>query len=239
MNSITVSVNYDDLLALTLAGNRHHFQIVVVVTSKDDHQTRLVAEQLGCPTYLSEGFHANGASFNKGLAIEEALSALSWNGWICHFDADIVLPVKMDFTNIEPGNLYTACRRLCRDPSDYHGQQDWSGFPLVPEKDPFDCGAVQFFHTDDPVLTTRPWYPTEWKHAGVSDTVFNAKWPANKRHYLPFEVLHLGEPYVNWHGRQTRRLDGTILEGAAEARKAMKLMYAARRKRGYELEKLP
>jgi hypothetical protein len=195
-------------------------------------------QSLGTELHRTDAFTRHGASFNKGLALEEGFDVLGRNGWICHLDADIVLPLELDLSGIGPGHLYVARRRLCLDPRDYTGQTDWSHWPLIPEKAPFDCGAFQLFHGDDPVLATRPWYPVDWVHAGGSDTEFNAKWPADKRHYLPFEVLHLGEPYRNWHGRQTPRLDGTVPEGAAQAREAMAAMYAARGKQGYEGEKL-
>ncbi len=239
LRAFTVSVGFDDLLGVSLPRNAPHFKEIVIVTTPADYATQLVVTALEKATcFRTDAFYDDGATFNKGRSLELALSVLSGKDWICHLDADIVLPAEMDLSGIEPGHLYVARRRLCLDPREYTGQTDWSHWPLIPEKDPFDCGAFQLFHADDPVLATRPWYPTHWKHAGGSDTEFNAKWPADKRHYLPLEVLHLGEPYRDWHGRQTPRLDGTVPEGAAHAREAMEGMYAARGKYGYKGEKL-
>lgn len=238
MNAITLCVAYDDLLAITLPAALQHFGRVVVVTVESDWQTIALASGKRRQLCFSKRLYAYGASFNKGAALEEGFDAMGRNDWICQFDADCLLPPWTDFSGIEPGNLYVARRRTCDDPRQYRQDREWSEYPLVEEKSPFDCGCVQVFHADDPVLATQPWYPTHWKHAGECDREFNAKWPEGKRHYLPFEVLHLGEPYKNWHGRQTRRLDGMLPDGAAEARLRTEAMYRARGKHGYRMERL-
>ncbi|MHC4177850.1 MAG: hypothetical protein ACYSWU_10105 [Planctomycetota bacterium] len=237
MIGITVCVGYDDLLEITLPRAMQHFDQVTVVTSEDEVWVGTIC---GRPVgrYRTDVLYRHGASFNKGAALEEALAAMKPSGWICHFDADILLPKEMDLSAIQPGHLYIPRRRVCRNAHEYTGQTDWSQWPLMQELYPFDCGCFQLFHAEDPVLATRPWYPVHWKHAGGSDTEFNGKWSDDKRHYLPFEVLHLGEPYMNWHGRQTRRLDGTLPEGAELSARRLAEMRALRRKHGYEKERI-
>jgi hypothetical protein len=233
--AITVCVGYDDYLSITLPRAMEHFDSVTVVTTEDEVWVGSV-DGRSVGRYRTDVFYDHGASFNKGAALEEALAAIKPSGWICHFDADILLPAEMDLSGIEPGNLYVARRRICKNPREHTGQADWSEWPLMQELYPFDCGCFQLFHADDPVLATRPWYPVHWKHAGGFDTEFNGKWPDDKRHYLPLEVLHLGEPYKNWHGRQTPRMDGTVPQTAGTARQKLDEMYAMRRKHGFEKE---
>jgi len=145
MNALIVCVNYDDFLAVTLSRNVRHFERVVVVTTPQDHATRLLADSqdnVFChttdvftripagikPLSLPIGYQALKAAmvartggrvvFNKGAAIEEGLDVLGRTGWICLLDADVILPdVMPDAPEWEPGCLYGPYRRLCQTPA--------------------------------------------------------------------------------------------------------------------------
>lgn len=245
MHGLTISVGYDDLLAITLPLNARHFDQIVVGTSPADTATQaVVATVANAKCLISDGFYAHGATFNKGIVVEECLDMLGRKGWMCIFDADTLLPDHMDCSEFRVGCLYVPPRRLLRDPQQWQRTMDWTQLPLKHEPGEFP-GYCQIFHADDPVLRKqRPWYGTKWRHAGGCDSEFQQLWPHDKKIRPAFEVLHLGEDGRNWHGRATKRADGTM-PPAAEANAVLQhAMYARRgkQKRGparYKGEKLP
>ena len=108
MRGIVVSVEYDDLLAITLARNARHFERILVVTSPADEATQDVAARVpNAEVHTTDAFYRNGAAFNKGLALEEGFERIGREGWLLAWDADIVMPQRMDLAGIEIGNLYT------------------------------------------------------------------------------------------------------------------------------------
>lgn len=226
MNALTVCVNYDDLLAITLPAMVRHFERIMVVTDLHDHDTVLVSQSWdNVVAYQTDAFYRDGAVFNKGAAVEEGLDYLGRQGWICCVDADILLPEKMDLSPLEVGTLYGARRRVCPDPTRW--QEPWTNWRAINETEL--GGFLHVFHANDPALVgRRPWYSTNWRHAGGYDSDFEGHWPREKKRRLPFTVLHLGLCRVNWWGRQTKRLDGTEPKSAAEAKRLTEQMKAGR-----------
>lgn len=224
MKAITVCVDYADRLSLTLPWNFVHFQEVLVITSPGDAETEGVVKSVpNARLYRTDAFYRNGADFNKGLAIEEGFDVLGRDGWICHLDADVALPRRMDLPELDPQRLYLCRRRLADTVTVVPA--DWGEYEIQ-EEELHHPGYFQLFHSDARVLQNRPWYPVDWRHAGGSDTEFNEKWAGRQRVCLPFEVLHLGRPFQNWCGR------GGGLR--------MAQYWATRRRtRSYEAEKLP
>jgi hypothetical protein len=247
MNAILVSVDFSDLLAVTLSYNRHHFDRVMVVTDKSDRATVEVAKANHAEFLCTDAFYENGADFNKWAALEEGLDNLGRKGWLCLMDADVLWPESLDTKETKEGNLwawvdegseskvgtflyegtlYTPRRRMLedvttlldktdRENSQYQlpDEQDWGRYPLHPQDREF-AGYSQIFHADDPHLGKTPWHETDWAHAGGADSFFQAKWPEANKVRPPFEVLHLGPAGVNWCGRATPYLDGTLPIGA-------------------------
>ena len=212
MNAITTCVGYDDLLAITLPQNAKHFGLVMVVTTPEDQATADVVRQLdNAHIYTTDAFYANGAPFNKGLALEEGLNWLGREGWICIFDADTLMPPEMDLSSIEKGFLYSPYRRICEDPKLFTKELEWKNLPLGYEtRNGEHAGYFQLFHADDehlPDPCLYPWYGTQWKTAQGCDTDFQNHWPRKWRKRLPFEVLHLGPLKTNWAGRVSPRWD--------------------------------
>uniref|UniRef100_A0A6M3XFY5 Putative glycosyltransferase n=1 Tax=viral metagenome TaxID=1070528 RepID=A0A6M3XFY5_9ZZZZ len=240
MRAITTCIQFDDLLAITLPQNARHFEHVLVATTPEDKATQAVVASVENATcFCTDAFYRGGASFRKGLAVEEGLDQLGRDGWIVIFDADIVMPEKMDLSTIERGNLYCPHRRICNDSREYAWStiRNWNGWPLMDDRE--HAGYWTLFHADDPVLKQRPWYGTNWKHAGGCDSDFQAKWPAARKIWLPFEVLHLGPTGINWHGRCTPMLDGTVFPEAAARREAHLEMLRQRAQHGTAGEKFP
>lgn len=258
MNAITICVEFHDFLAITLPRNIRYFDRFLVVTSKDDLDTRnsTALARVKYPqqvlTYCTDAFYAPGCKFNKGLALEGGFDVLGREGWICVMDADTVLsPLVAEFLpELTPGNLYMPkLRRGCTDPDTFEYYADspalWDDLPEIPEMrlgpQKLDGGAgyCQMFHASDPVLATRPWYPTRWRHAGGCDTDFVAKWAREHRVRLDFEILHLGQTGYHWQGRRDTFLSGLPVPHSAERGRAMEQMHEDRKHRGLAPEQLP
>lgn len=211
MKAITTCVNFADLLAVTLAPNARHFQTVLVVTAPGDEATLEVVRAVpNARAFTTEVFHADRAPFDKGRALDASLEVLGKHGWIVIWDADILMPAKMDLSGIECGNLYSPHRRMCDRPGMMRPEDRWDSLLRGPEvlNDQY-AGYFQLFHAKDPGLDSRPWHGTEWKTAQGADTVFQDHWPPAKRKRLPFDVLHLGLPRLNWYGRVTPKWEVT------------------------------
>lgn len=217
MKAITVSVDYADLLAITLPRNAPRFSEVVVVTSPADRATQRLCEEVpGVRCHVTEAFYAGeGAVFRKWAALEEGLALLGRDGWIWVLDADILLPqrFRVDAFNFCRGNLYGPRRRMLRNPAEYSDELDWRTLPVAPDRE--FAGYCQIFNARDPHLGAPPWYQTGWLHAGGGDSFFARCWPEVRRIRPQFEVLHLGEDGKNWCGRATRYADGTMHPDAA------------------------
>jgi hypothetical protein len=96
MRAILVSVDYADLLAITLPYNRHHFEEVWVMTTNGS-QDAVEADKHGAIVHLTDAFYRDGATFNKWLALEEGLDTMGREGWICLMDADVLWPKELQF----------------------------------------------------------------------------------------------------------------------------------------------
>jgi len=220
IKAIVVCVGYDDFLRLTISRILQHVAKLVVVTTPTDLRTQALCQQYPekVTVYATEAFYADGASFNKGRALEEGFDVLGRTGWILILDADILLPERIPPLLLQPGMLYTPARRILSavDGLVTTPTVDPATLPLRVEYGNF--GYFQLFRADDPVLNVnRPWYQTDWVHAGGADSVFEKRWPKEKKARMPFEVIHLGDPDQNWYGRTRRRLDdGSVPENATE-----------------------
>jgi hypothetical protein len=223
MNAILVSVDFSDLLALTLPYNRHHFDDVAVVTSRADYDNVLpIAGANNAWTYSTDAFYRDGATFNKWAALEEGLDYMGRTGWICLMDVDILWPRIVDKSTLEVGNLYTPHRRIWANPSaTIPDEALWTDYPVTQRHEEF-AGYTQIFHGSDPHLGPAPWHELDWRHAGGADSFFQAKWPAARKVRPPFEVLHLGQPGQDWCGRVSRRVDGSVPEGAEDRREELR-----------------
>lgn len=211
MNALIVSVEFTDILSLTLPYNRGHFDKVVVVTSPADHEGLLpVAERYGAELFATDAFYRKGAKFNKWLALEEGLDFMGREGWICLLDADILWPKAVDLLRyLRPGYLYTPYRHIAEPiPKDIPPESDWqTKYPMHRQLREF-AGYSQVFHASDPVLGEPPWHQTDFTSAGTADSFFQAKWPEDKKIRPSFRVLHLGSPGANWCGRTTPYVGG-------------------------------
>lgn len=222
LKAILVSVDYADLLAITLPYNRHHFDSVMVVTTPTDKATIDLAAKYKCWTHCTNAFYDNGAKFNKWKALEEALDVYGREGWMCIMDADVLWPRDIPSYERVEGNLYTPLRRMFLNVELPIPPEDrWVDSPLHKQQAEF-AGYTQIFHASDMHLGNAPWHEINWKHAGGADSFFQAKWPAANKIRPPFEVLHLGYAGTNWCGRASKRTDGTIPKETSERIRSLK-----------------
>ncbi len=231
MRAVIVSVDYADILAITLPYNRHHFEDVVVVTSTTDEQTAVTTVASDCHVVLTDEFYADGAKFNKFRAIEYALDVVGRSGWLCLLDADILLPKVLPQIDWKIGNIYSPKRRMQPDiAAAIPPEAEWSKFAFGAPLDHYlFAGYTQIFHAADPVLQQYPWHRLNYDNASDGDTVFSRKW-ANKNKVRPaFDVLHLGQDTKNWCGRVTPYVDGTLPEGVEEKSAAVRAFLRTRK----------
>ena len=211
VNAITVCVNYADLLAITLPRMLTHFTSLHVLTDFDDRETYdLCIQHSRVRVSRTNLFYHEGAKFNKGKAIEEALKdSPQCDGlWTCIIDADTYLPETMDLSNLSFGCLHSPYRSLLKRPTKIPNESEWSRLPPGWEQSNKEfAGYFQLFASSDPRFTSGPpWYSySKWTTAQGCDSEFFKRWYPNNLVRLPFEVLHLGELRENWEGRKTER----------------------------------
>lgn len=234
MRAILVSVDYADLLALTLPYNFHHFSEVWVVTAPGDAKTAEVAAACGARVFVTSAFFARGARFNKWAALEEGLDAMGRHGWLTIMDADVLWPKSLGGWQPTAGQLAGPFRRMAPLPPAGTGQLDldqmWRNLDAYPRHRNVNehAGYSIIFHADDPAASQRPWFDTCYTHAGISDSLFQQRWPAEKKVRPPWEVIHLGEAGANWLGRASPYADGTVPAGAAEKREELRRLIRGR-----------
>jgi hypothetical protein len=217
MRAILVSVQYSDILRLTLPYNRHHFSECWIVTSPADYpNVEPIARANSAKVVVTDLFYRSGARFNKFAALEHGLDIMGRHGLIAILDADVVwpstLPPGAGPGAFQVGKLYGPRRRMVEPvPGQIPPEHTWSRYPLHPQQREY-AGFSQIFHAEDPHLGPPPWHQTDWLHAGGGDSFFQAKWPESEKVRPPWEVLHLGPAGVNWMGRASAYVDGSVPE---------------------------
>lgn len=198
IDGLTACVNYSDLLALSIERWATSLASLTVVTTTSDFATAELVERHGGRVFKTDVFTANGATFNKGAAMEAARQEMPWKDWILFFDSDIVPQAdwrKVAEPHLQPGNLYSARRYDAPTPEDI----DSDRLKII-TTDGIGVGYFQLFHSSDAKVQETPLLETCWKHAGVYDCNFMHRWTAKERHLLPIRLVHVG-PRDNWFGR--------------------------------------
>lgn len=220
-------VNYDDFLARTLDRTVEVFPRTWVVTAPSDRRSITVSRQYGAKTFITDVWWQDGASFDKGAAINEwVLKCVpSASCWILILDADIYLPpgIEERLQHLKRHVLYSAQRRMCLSETEWHqfcsGQLSIWDFPVshIPIKDgkawghkptsnPAGLqGYFQLFFLNEQASKKEGLFSPSGS-AENYDLEFALRYPGWAREYLSgYEVIHLGKPKANWNGRVTRR----------------------------------
>ena len=243
MRAVIVSVDFADLLDVTLGYNRHHFDDVLVVTTGRDQATMEVAVKHCAQFFCTDSFYRDGATFNKWKALEEGLDAFGRFGWMVLMDADVLWPKVIPEYPKQLGFIYTPKRRMCKNYLERipATEDEWASYPYHRYLMEW-AGYTQIFHADDPHLGKPPWHQVDWKHAGGADSFFQFKWKPHEKLRPPFEVLHLGVAGTNWCGRAIPYLDGTIPKEAVERqeqiREYMRLRRSSKESERFKAERL-
>lgn len=232
MKCAIISVEYADILSITLPRNLRHFSRIVVATSHADKDTQSLCESLGVTTYVTNDFYRDGHPFRKWLVLEQVLDILGRDGLICVLDADIILPAGFSETEYLRGNLYSPYRRMLDNPKEYTDELDWKTLPLANDRE--HAGYCHVFHGEDAGPT--PWYP-DWTSAAGGDSDFQRKWRRRHRVRPNYECLHLGPAGKNWCGRTTDFLHGKN-HLSSERQQALEKMLEQRREYGCDPERI-
>ena len=241
IRAITVSVDYADLLAHSLELWRDTTDSLLVITTDRDTDTRRLCEKHRVQTYVTDVFYANGAVFNKGAAMSEAVLKTGWRrygaDWLLTFDADIIPPkdwrsrlekMRMGLDGFDPvalldsGNMRKFIDNgVILQKDTIYGAYRWycpenMDLQPAPQRMPqgFVIGFFNLFHNSSPYLPpeTEPLWDCHWPHAGNVDTLFMRRFPPDKRVILPLKMVHLGEERKNWCGRYNRPALAEILK---------------------------
>lgn len=217
--AITTSVDYHDILALTLPHNMSQFASMLVVTHPEDSKTIQVATECGADVFTTEVFYERNAVFNKLAAIEQGLDYLGRHGWLCIIDADIAIPHARHPWEKKIGKLYVPQRLIhSKIPDEVPLERRWG--KCRSQKEGFS-GHCQIFHASDPAFFAHNnWHPLHQTWAGTGDPYFERLWNSWNHARPPFRVLHIGETGKNWAGRVTPYADGSV-DDRAEYRQSM------------------
>lgn len=191
---VIVSVDYNDLLEITLGHNRNIFDSITVVTSSSDKKCVEICEKMDAKVVVTDSMYSEGAEFNKGKAINEGISSLKDPEFVLLLDADIIVP-DFDFSlPLEENTIYYRDRIMLRDYDSYErfkkGSLDFETESLGP------IGYFQLFKYGRKLK-----YAESSSNAAWSDVRFIRKFRWQKKIGSP--VIHLGEDRKNWSGRTT------------------------------------
>jgi len=240
INAIITCVNYADFLCQTLPYNMQQVDAARIVTTPDDYLTDAVVwwevtrgmepsiahwhvnEKLPMHSHhvtitKTNKFHENGAAFNKGKAINEAIfhpqAPMILDGWVLFIDADMVLP--KDFRQVmmgleptlDPECLYGTPRFICPTAAEWRkfvaegrpteGVQGRPGWRKQHHRERGNHGSkgyFQLFHSKAKALRPGKWYPEDFDTAGGSDRAFykyfepSGKVGTLRDHVTPIEI---------------------------------------------------
>jgi len=224
MKAIITCVNYDDYLSLTLPKNKEFFSETIVVTSENDFATHEICKKYDVSLIMTNKFFEKGAVFNKGKAINVGLESLDSQNWVCHLDADIILPENfknIDTKQLNKNYIYGCARKMCPSKDAWEefnktgNCKEWLKLKakyfkvgMTTIKHFVPIGYFQLFHMQANCLTIPPFYPECSNNAAESDVMFSLKFEKHK--YLDMEVIHLPvvgdiQEGINWNGRQSPR----------------------------------
>lgn len=216
---ITMSVDYADYLRETLPAMRDVADVVFVITTADDRETREVAAAAsggrGCECevvlYPRARLRAGGAVFNKSGLLRSTQSAVHNrypDSWVLLLDSDIALvppgcsagDVRSSILDgcTDEGAMYCIARYDFADAAVFRELgsdfRNGEGYPCL------GAGYFQLYF-DKSAL-----YPPHSHDCSRCDVEFAMGFHGRgKLRVLPGVVGHLGEQSVNWRGRRSGR----------------------------------
>lgn len=193
IHGLTTCVNYADKLKHGIGNWLPALTSLTIVTSAQDNETNLLAEQYGANVVNTHAFWINDngvrdSMFNKSRAMMVGIEHMPWEAWILFFDAD-VSPQSGWLQQVEAfeprcGNLYGAQRML--DDGTVKREGEIAGF-------------FQMFHVNDPVVQAKPLLTSHTNASGY-DSIFQSRWPRENRIVMPLVLRHFGPHGQHWCG---------------------------------------
>jgi hypothetical protein len=263
LEAIMVSVDYWDILSVTLPWNQQHFSRILLCTTPGSKDSE-VARAHGAEVFETDAFYRrpmpdgsfqqDKSLFRKWLGLNEAVDHFNPQGWVALIDADVLWPKSLDIREagnhlvlrswpvpsyVQRGQLCGPFRRMAPWPlpDGIPPEIRWSRYPFHPQQREW-AGFSLVFHAEDPVLN-RPWFDGSWSSCSGGDSEFQARWHPRDKIRPPWSVLHLGSDHVNWRGRVQPYRDGSSPQEASLRRAALRdMMVERRRSGGFRAEKL-
>ena len=200
LDVIIISVNYNDYLTVSLENNSKIFDNITVVTSPDDILCQKICSKYKVKCLVTDVMYSNGAIFNKGKAINEAINSLLLPDFILLLDADIVVKEKIEISKIEKNTLYTSDRIIIESYENYCRWQKGESIKTRRESNR-GLGFFQLFNYQNRNIDIKNIYSENFESAGMSDLLFRDLF--DKTEQIQNTVVHLGPAYKNWKGRKS------------------------------------
>jgi hypothetical protein len=201
LDVIIISVNYNDYLLLTLSHNIKIFENITVVTSTDDLMCQEICKKLGVKYLITDVMYENGDKFNKGKAINFGINSLENPDLILLLDSDIIVTKKIDLSQLDDEALYTSSRWICKTQNKLKEWESDNNYDHFIRDNDKGWGFFQLFNKN--FIPGDKLFPETSQNAAMSDLMFRDKFPNRKS--IEIDVIHLGDPAVNWNGRRTSR----------------------------------
>jgi len=202
VNVIIVSVDYNDVLPITLESIPSLFN-VTVVTSPNDTICQEICKGFEVNCIVTERMYEDNAFFNKGKAINEGLKSIQNPDWILLLDADIYL--QSDFkdllnSNMDINTLITCKRLIIKNGEDFIKWKNGEDVGKMERSKGY--GYFQLFNANCQ-SNKKFFYSEDYTDASYSDLEFRDRFKIKKE--LNTYVIHLGETNQNWSGRITEK----------------------------------
>jgi hypothetical protein len=129
--------------------------------------------------------------------------------WLMHRKQPLIDGLRFGFLYSGDGRWIAPEDTIFNAPCKPPPERSWASFKPDPTNGPdgssphSECiGYSQIFHADDEALGTPPWHDITLPNCAKGDSLFQARWPLSRKVWLPFKVLHIGEPNLHWDGKK-------------------------------------
>jgi len=202
-----VGENARKFLAVSLGFNKKLFDNVYVITTEKSTETHELCARAGVECVTTDLFYKNHAVFNRGAALNDVFDLIKPADWVCHLDADIILPSTfLEWKNNYNDSIeyFWGCRRIFI-PAIYDLSDLMTGKVIedVFEK-PYGIGYgyMQLWNVNSEVVKSGAKYPesydssnSDWQWRNFwGETINGDKEYTKNLKELPISCLHLGLP---------------------------------------------
>ena len=216
ITALLVSVNYSDYLEVALPYNVLQFDQIIVLTIESDKACQDLCSKhsnVKCLVFPDEILKKNGKTFNKGAIINKGfqyLNEINYSDWLVMTDADTIFPENfkelMHGKEKDPNAIYGMHRKHCLAKSalnEYLNSRDSNllthdgrrhnvtglGFCQIFTYNPNKFAFIENRNAEDgDIEFVKTYFGSMIEVKNLENSNF---------------VIHLGESWKNWRGRQT------------------------------------